>query len=103
MQSVAGGCSRPLIACMSTGKARSELGWAPRYDFRHALERVKAGEGPLQPADKDCGCKGFTTPALLDRTRRDSSAPPKKAAFRDRYRRNGETGPEESALSTGTR
>jgi nucleoside-diphosphate-sugar epimerase len=40
-------------------KARSELGWAPRYDFRHALERVKAGEDPFSPLTKTVGAKGY--------------------------------------------
>jgi hypothetical protein len=30
-------------------RARAEPGWTPRYDFRHVLDRLKAGEDP-QPA-----------------------------------------------------
>ena len=30
-------------------KARGELGWAPRYDFRHALDRLAAGEDHRSP------------------------------------------------------
>ena len=31
-------------------RARDELGWSPRYDFRSVLDALKAGEDPSQPA-----------------------------------------------------
>jgi len=40
-------------------RARSELGWAPRYDFRHALDRLEAGEGHLSPLAAAVGAKGY--------------------------------------------
>jgi UDP-glucose 4-epimerase len=40
-------------------RARSELGWAPRYDFAHALERLQAGEDPRSPLALAVGAKGY--------------------------------------------
>jgi UDP-glucose 4-epimerase len=40
-------------------RARSALGWAPHYDFRHALERVRAGEDPFSPLAETVGAKGY--------------------------------------------
>jgi UDP-glucose 4-epimerase len=40
-------------------KARAELGWAPRYDFRHALDRLAAGEDPRSPLALAVGAKGY--------------------------------------------
>lgn len=40
-------------------RARSELGWTPRYDFRHALDRVAAGEDPRSPLAVAVGAKGY--------------------------------------------
>lgn len=40
-------------------RARSELGWAPRYDFRHALDSVAAGEDPRSPLAVAVGAKGY--------------------------------------------
>jgi UDP-glucose 4-epimerase len=40
-------------------RARSELGWAPRYDFRHALDRLRAGEDPRSPLALAVGAKGY--------------------------------------------
>jgi UDP-glucose 4-epimerase len=40
-------------------RARSELAWAPRYDFRHALDRLKAGEDPRSPLALAVGAKGY--------------------------------------------
>jgi UDP-glucose 4-epimerase len=39
--------------------ARNELGWAPRYDFRHALERLEAGEEPRSELASTVGAKGY--------------------------------------------
>src|SRR5690606_38057064 len=30
-------------------RARRELGWTPRYDFAHRIERLRAGEDPRSP------------------------------------------------------
>jgi UDP-glucose 4-epimerase len=40
-------------------RARDELGWAPRYDFRHALARLEAGEPPHSPLAAAVGAKGY--------------------------------------------
>jgi UDP-glucose 4-epimerase len=42
-------------------RARSELGWTPRYDFRHALDRLQAGEDPRSPLALAVGAKGYHT------------------------------------------
>lgn len=39
-------------------RARSELGWTPRYDFRHALDRLRAGEDPGSRLAAAVGVKG---------------------------------------------
>ena len=39
--------------------AREELGWAPRYDFRHVLDRLAAGEDPRSPLSVAVGAKGY--------------------------------------------
>jgi UDP-glucose 4-epimerase len=41
------------------GRARSELGWLPRYDFRFALDRLAAGEDPRSPLARSIGAKGY--------------------------------------------
>ena len=41
------------------GRARSALGWAPRYDFRHALDSLKAGQDLRSPLAKAVGAKGY--------------------------------------------
>jgi UDP-glucose 4-epimerase len=40
-------------------RARAELGWAPRFDFRHALDRLHAGEDPRSPLAAAVGAKGY--------------------------------------------
>jgi UDP-glucose 4-epimerase len=40
-------------------RAREELGWAPRYDFRHALDRLAAGEDPRSELALAVGAKGY--------------------------------------------
>ena len=40
-------------------KAREELGWAPRHDFRAALDRVAAGEDHRSPLAAAVGAKGY--------------------------------------------
>jgi nucleoside-diphosphate-sugar epimerase len=39
--------------------ARTELGWTPRYDFRHALDRLQAGEAARSPLAEAVGAKGY--------------------------------------------
>jgi nucleoside-diphosphate-sugar epimerase len=40
-------------------RARADLGWAPRYDFRYVLDRLKAGEDPCSPLARAVGAKGY--------------------------------------------
>jgi nucleoside-diphosphate-sugar epimerase len=40
-------------------RARAELGWSPRYDFRHALDRLAAGEDPRSELAVTVGAKGY--------------------------------------------
>jgi nucleoside-diphosphate-sugar epimerase len=40
-------------------RARNELGWAPRYGFRYALDRVAAGEDPRSALALAVGAKGY--------------------------------------------
>jgi UDP-glucose 4-epimerase len=40
-------------------RARTALGWAPRWDFRHALDRVAAGEPPRSALATVVGAKGY--------------------------------------------
>ena len=40
-------------------RARAELGWAPRWDFAFALERLAAGEDPRSPLALAVGAKGY--------------------------------------------
>jgi len=40
-------------------RARSELGWSPRYDFRHALDRLQSGDDPRSPLSVSVGAKGY--------------------------------------------
>lgn len=39
--------------------ARHALGWAPRYDFRHALYSLKAGKDIRSPLAQAVGAKGY--------------------------------------------
>ena len=40
-------------------RAREQLGWAPRWDFRHALDRVAAGEPARSQLAVAVGAKGY--------------------------------------------
>jgi UDP-glucose 4-epimerase len=40
-------------------RARADLGWAPRYDFRRALDLLLAGEEPRSPLATAVGAKGY--------------------------------------------
>ena len=40
-------------------RARAELGWAPRYDFRDVLDRLEAGEDHRSPLARAVGAKGY--------------------------------------------
>ncbi|MBV9604649.1 MAG: NAD(P)-dependent oxidoreductase, partial [Solirubrobacterales bacterium] len=40
-------------------RARRELGWAPRYDFGYALQRLAAGQDPRSELARSVGAKGY--------------------------------------------
>ncbi|MDX6727352.1 MAG: UDP-glucose 4-epimerase, partial [Baekduia sp.] len=40
-------------------RARRDLGWSPRYDFRHAVERLERGEDPRSELALAVGAKGY--------------------------------------------
>jgi UDP-glucose 4-epimerase len=40
-------------------RARRDLGWSPRYDFRHALDRLAEGLDPRSPLALAIGAKGY--------------------------------------------
>ncbi len=40
-------------------RARADLGWEPRYDFRHALDLLRAGQEPRSTRATSVGAKGY--------------------------------------------
>lgn len=40
-------------------RARDELGWAPRYDFGHALGSLRGGKDPRSPLALTIGAQGY--------------------------------------------
>ncbi len=40
-------------------RARNDLGWRPRYDFGHVLDRLRQGEDPRSPLSRAIGSKGY--------------------------------------------
>jgi UDP-glucose 4-epimerase len=40
-------------------RARRELGWEPRYDFRYALDRLRSGQDPRSQLALAIGAKGY--------------------------------------------
>ena len=40
-------------------RARHDLGWSPRHDFRHALDRLAAGEDPRSELAREIGAQGL--------------------------------------------
>ena len=40
-------------------RARSELGWRPRYDFAHVVDLLRAGEDPRSRLARAIGSKGY--------------------------------------------
>jgi len=40
-------------------RARAELGWRPRYDFRRVLDALKADQDPRSPLAQTIGAKGY--------------------------------------------
>lgn len=40
-------------------RARQDLGWSPRYDFRYVLNQLKAGAEPRSDLARAIGSKGY--------------------------------------------
>ena len=40
-------------------RARKHLGWRPLFDFKHILDRLKAGADPRSPLARTVGSKGY--------------------------------------------
>jgi UDP-glucose 4-epimerase len=40
-------------------RARTDLGWSPRYDFRHVLDCLEHGEDPRSPLARMVGSRGY--------------------------------------------
>jgi UDP-glucose 4-epimerase len=40
-------------------RARADLGWSPRYDFRAVLDALETGEDPRSPLARAIGAKGY--------------------------------------------
>jgi UDP-glucose 4-epimerase len=47
-------------------RARRELGWQPRYDFRRVVECLGAGEDPRSPLARAVGSKGYHDRTFAD-------------------------------------
>jgi UDP-glucose 4-epimerase len=47
-------------------RARRELGWQPRYDFRRIIECLRAGEDPRSPLARTVGAKGYHDHTFAD-------------------------------------
>ncbi len=47
-------------------RARRELGWQPKYDFRHILNRLKTGQDVQSPLVLQVGSKGYHTEAFSE-------------------------------------
>jgi UDP-glucose 4-epimerase len=47
-------------------RARHELGWRPRYDFRSILERLRAGDDMRSPLARLVGSKGYHPQVFCD-------------------------------------
>jgi nucleoside-diphosphate-sugar epimerase len=47
-------------------RARSELGWRPRYDFAHIIDLVHAGKDPRSPLARAVGSKGYHAEAFTE-------------------------------------
>jgi UDP-glucose 4-epimerase len=47
-------------------RARAELGWTPRYEFRFVLERLRRGEDPRSALARSVGTKGYHAQTFVD-------------------------------------
>lgn len=47
-------------------RAREQLGWCPRYDFRRVVAALEAGEDPRSPLARAVGAKGYHERSFAD-------------------------------------
>ncbi|HEY7391283.1 MAG TPA: NAD(P)-dependent oxidoreductase [Bryobacteraceae bacterium] len=47
-------------------RARTELGWEPRYDFAHVIDLLRAGRDPRSPLARAVGSKAYHAHAFVD-------------------------------------
>ena len=47
-------------------RARSELGWRPRYDFAHIIDLVHTGKDPRSPLARAVGAEGYHAEAFAE-------------------------------------
>jgi nucleoside-diphosphate-sugar epimerase len=47
-------------------RARAELGWQPRYDFRHIVEALRTNADPRSPLTQAIGSKGYHAQTFAD-------------------------------------
>jgi hypothetical protein len=47
-------------------RARSELGWRPRHDFRAIIARLRAGDDPRSRLAREIGAKGYHAGTFAD-------------------------------------
>jgi UDP-glucose 4-epimerase len=47
-------------------RARTELGWRPRYDFTHIIDLIRAGSDPRSPLARAVGSKGYHAEAFAE-------------------------------------
>ncbi len=52
--------------------AREDLGWSPRYDFRHLLDSLAASDDPRSPLARAVGAKGYHPVSVGPYTTRES-------------------------------
>jgi UDP-glucose 4-epimerase len=48
-------------------RARNELGWRPRYDFKYLIDRLTAGDNPKSPLARIIGSKGYHATEFAER------------------------------------
>lgn len=62
-----GWCMFPSIGRVYVNeRARAELGWRPRHDFRTVLDRLEAGEDMRSPLARLVGFKGYHAERFAD-------------------------------------
>jgi UDP-glucose 4-epimerase len=47
-------------------RAREDLGWQPRYDFKHVVACLRAGQDPRSPLARAIGAKGYHAEASAE-------------------------------------